>query len=225
MESGRRRPSRQLAELLADYLQVPPDEHAAFVQWARGLGVPEQAHDETAEEPEESEKAPWSYIPSSGQVATAVSAPPVAPPEFAEAATNLPSISPLPFAPTPLVGRERELSEASTLLWRSTTRLVTLVGPPGIGKTRLALAVGAALRDDFTDGLTYVPLVGVVDPSLVPSMLAQALGVKESENADTPLEAIKETLRNKQTLLVLDNFEQVVEAAPILAEIMSAAPR
>ena len=170
IELGRRRPSRQLADLLAHYLQIPTDEHAAFVKWSRGLVPPEQPGDETTIEPAQAEIAPWSHCPLSSpstRPATAISVLPSAPPDIAETPHVLPPTSPLPYAPTPLVGRERELSQVSALLWHSTTRLVTLVGPPGIGKTRLALAVATALRDDFTDGLTYVPLAGLADPILV----------------------------------------------------------
>ena len=98
-------------------------------------------------------------------------------------------------------------------------RLLTLTGPGGTGKTRLALQVAAELLDDFADGVWFVDLAPTHDPALVASAIATALGVKES-GAQPLIESLKLSLRDKHLLLVLDNFEQVLAAAPLVAELL-----
>ncbi len=129
----------------------------------------------------------------------------------------------LPLPATPLVGREREISELCTLLGRGEVRLVTLVGPGGIGKSRLALALAERTRDRYPDGVYFVPLAPVREPDFLPGALVRALGI--NVNAGVPLlDSIKGFLRGKHTLLVLDNFEQILDAAPVVAELLSDAP-
>ena len=123
----------------------------------------------------------------------------------------------LPAPPTALVGRERELAEAAALL-RNDARLVTLTGPGGIGKTRLALELARGLEPEFGDGAALVRLATVDDPALVPAAVAQAVGVPE---ADT--DALREHLRPRSLLVVLDNFEQLLPAAPFLSDLLEAA--
>ncbi len=200
IESGRRRPSRQVTVLLAQHLQVAPRESAAFLQWARGSAS--EVPGSEADSAEEAALAPSTVRPSS----------------------SFQPLSSLPIAPTVLVGRESELAHLRDLLWRSTTRLVTLTGPPGIGKTRLAQAAAAALRDDFKDGLIYLSLVSVEDPALVPISLSAALGIRE-QGSHPLLEDLQDALRDKQMLLVLDNFEQVIEAAPTVTALLATAPQ
>jgi predicted ATPase/class 3 adenylate cyclase len=128
----------------------------------------------------------------------------------------------LPPQLTSFVGREEQKAEVKGLLER--TRLLTLTGPGGTGKTRLALEVAAEMLTDYADGAYFVDLSPVTDPALVPSAIASALGVPEV--ADRPfLETVKEHLATKELLLVLDNFEQVAEAAPMVEALLIAGPR
>ncbi|HKP51143.1 MAG TPA: tetratricopeptide repeat protein [Chloroflexia bacterium] len=137
----------------------------------------------------------------------------------------------LPVQRTPLVGREKELEAAQRRLMQSDVALLTFTGPGGTGKTRLAVQVAANLIDYFQDGVYFVNLASTTDVDMVIIEIAEALDVREAANPDWPksknplLESVKEHLRDKQMLLLLDNFEQVVEAAPILAELLSCAAR
>ena len=132
---------------------------------------------------------------------------------------------PLPTFPVPLtsfVGREREAAEVCALLRRSDVRLLTLTGPGGVGKTRLALQVAAGSEDAF-EAVAYVPLGAVADPALVPRAIAQVLGVRDG--GPRPLhDQLVAALRDRALLLVLDNFEQVLAAAPAVAELLAASP-
>src|SRR5258708_8440002 len=129
----------------------------------------------------------------------------------------------LPVPVTPLVGREREVTEICALLRRREARLVTLTGTGGVGKTRLGLAVAHAFVEEFADGVGFVPLAAVSDPERVMSAIAQALGLWEA--GDRPLEErVQDYLQEKHLLLLLDNFEQVVAAAPQLAYLLASSP-
>jgi len=133
----------------------------------------------------------------------------------------VPSVA--PTAPTRLIGREAVLAELLGLLHRADIRLLTLAGPGGAGKTRLALAIAQMVQERFADGVTFVPLAPLRDAALVPQAIVAALGLGERDNC-SPLLRLKDLLRERELLLVLDNFEHVLDAAPAIAELLAAAP-
>ncbi len=144
------------------------------------------------------------------------------PADFAPSRTLENRLTNLPVQPTPLIGRERELGELVRLL-RGEVRLLTLTGPGGTGKTRLALQVAAELVEEFPSGVFFVALAALAEPDLVLGTLAQTLGVREVPGEALP-RTLAEHLSDKQLLLVLDNFEQVLEAAGELPGLLSSAP-
>jgi predicted ATPase len=129
----------------------------------------------------------------------------------------------LPAQPTPLIGRAREVATATALLRRPGTRLLTLIGPGGAGKTRLGLQVAEELQPDFADGVVLVALAPVGDPSLVAAAIAQTLDIHESGGRSLG-DLVQDWLREKQVLLLLDNFEQVLAGALFLATLLREAP-
>jgi predicted ATPase len=132
-------------------------------------------------------------------------------------------LSNLPESPTPFIGREVELEKISALLEKQEVRLVTLTGPGGVGKSRLGLELARRLQSVFKDGVYFVGLSTITDPALVIPTIAKVLEIPESKTL-SPLEALKHHLEHKHVLLLLDNFEQVIEAAPALSELLSEAP-
>lgn len=133
----------------------------------------------------------------------------------------------LPIQATPFIGREKELADIAYLLGTNNARLLTLTGPGGMGKTRLGLEVARALLDssnNFKDGLFFIALAPVSEPTLVASTIAQALGVVTG-GGQSVVESLKNYLGGKELLLLLDNFEQVMEAAPLVGELLSSAPK
>ncbi|MGH2560470.1 MAG: ATP-binding protein [Thermomicrobiales bacterium] len=132
-------------------------------------------------------------------------------------------LPPFPAPLSPLVGRVNERASLKTLLERDSIRLLTLIGPGGVGKTRLALQVAADVADGFVDGVAFVSLAAVTDARLVPTTIAQAFGLREGGGQDMT-ERLQALLRDRVRLLVLDNFEQIIDAAPFVTNLLSACP-
>ncbi|MFL5731697.1 MAG: tetratricopeptide repeat protein [Chloroflexia bacterium] len=129
----------------------------------------------------------------------------------------------LPIQRTPITGRERERSDIREILLSQSVGVLTLTGPAGIGKTRLALQSGSDLLGSFRDGVFFVPLAPVREPALLPFAIAHALGLPDASGAPMA-DALYEYLLGKQILLLLDNFEQIPEAAPQVAALLGASP-
>jgi len=132
-------------------------------------------------------------------------------------------LSHLPVPLIPILGRGQELAEVCTLLQQVDLRLLTLVGPGGVGKTLLALHLANTIHQSFTDGTCFIPLASITDPDLVLPTLTHALGLAE-RGTQSLFEQVKNALQGKHFLLLLDNFEQVVSAAPRLRELLDACP-
>ena len=196
LEMGDFRPSAQLASLLADALGVAQTERDSFVLFARGMN--------------QTPPRPDIYSPA--------------------AAALEPSLTTLPASLTSFVGRQQELTAVTNLLQEPGVRLLTLTGPPGTGKTRLSLAAAAQLAgsESFSDGACFVPLAPIFEPNLVAATIAQALDVAEprgaAENLPSLWQALLAHLRSRRLLLVLDNFEQVMSAATVVADLLASAP-
>jgi predicted ATPase/DNA-binding XRE family transcriptional regulator len=129
----------------------------------------------------------------------------------------------LPAPLSPLVGREREVAAVSALLRRDGVRLVTLTGPGGVGKTRLALQVATDLGGDFAHGAKFVALAAVRDPALVASTIAHTLGVVEAGGRSS-VDRLGDALRKRHLLLVLDNYEHLLDAAPLITDLLTRCP-
>jgi predicted ATPase len=131
--------------------------------------------------------------------------------------------SSLPHIPTPLIGREDDLATVQALLVRDDVRLVTLTGPPGIGKTRLALQVGEEVSVLFPDQVWWIPLAAIDDPDRIVSAMTQTFGLP-LDSQRGPQSELTIYLHPKRLLLILDNFEQVVTAAPVIHDLLIACP-
>lgn len=187
IEADERRPSKQIAELLAARLDIPADERSDFVRFARSTS----AHFSLIE------KSPWRTL--------------------RHHLTNL------PVPPTPVFGREQEIADIARQMTHDRVRLLTLVGPPGVGKTRLALACAEELLNHFDEGVYWVPLAPLKEPDRVAPTLARALGVKEIAG-QTWLTLLTQHLAPRRVLLVLDNFEHIIAVAPFVAELLAVCP-
>lgn len=128
---------------------------------------------------------------------------------------------PVPYTPT--IGREADIDAVRTLLARGTDRVVSLIGPGGIGKSRLAIETALACGDMFPDGVYFVLLEGVLEPGLLLPTIAYYLGIRDNGEAALE-ERIAHALADRRVLIVLDNFEQIVDAAPVLVRLYTVAP-
>jgi predicted ATPase/DNA-binding XRE family transcriptional regulator len=186
IERDARRPSRQMATLLAQALEVPPEQQEQLVQRARS-----ELRDDRI-----------------NRVDTL-------PVESTHSPNNL------PIQLSSFVGRERERARVAHLL--SDVRLLTLTGPAGTGKTRLALQVAEDLLEDFEHGVYFVALASVNDPFLLTSTITHTLGLRE-DGLRSPLDTLKVALRENQTLLILDNFEHLLSSTQLIVELLQSAP-
>lgn len=193
VESDERRPSKQLAELLAGALEIPAEQRAAFIRIARGGLSPDRL------------KFP-APLPDLGLLQP--------PPAF------IPS---LPVAPTPLIGREPEISALRQMRSDPQCRLITLVGPGGIGKIRLATEIAGNPGSDYAHGAVFVQLANVKSPALLLPAIADALGLT-FYGATDPRGHLLGYLREKQMLLVVDNLAHLLQGADLFAEIVQSAP-
>ncbi len=183
IEGERRRPSMQIAELLASHLEIPIDQRETFVRLARThAGVP-------------------------------CSAP------LSQMSPDIRTNVPVPL--TSLIGRAAEVAAICACLERPDIHLLTLVGPPGVGKTRLSIQVASELCSRYPDGVWFVALAAISEQQLVAPTIAHVLGLTEA--ATQPMiDRLKTALHAKRMLVVLDNFEQIVVAAPLITELLAA---
>lgn len=130
----------------------------------------------------------------------------------------------LPEPPSEIIGRDTELRDLVNILSGSSARLVTLTGPGGTGKTRLSFEVGDRLHDRFSHGAFFIDLAPISDPALVMPTIAHTLGIREGGDR-SPFDNLKDYLAGRETLLILDNLEQIIAVAPAVAQLLTAAPR
>jgi predicted ATPase/transcriptional regulator with XRE-family HTH domain len=144
-------------------------------------------------------------------------------PEMTATADGSRPPSRIPLPPTPLIGREQEMAHARNFLQPDRVRLLTLTGPAGVGKTRLATQIAQELCQHFADGALFVALVALGDAALLPEAIGEALGLHASSEGELS-QQVTLFLQDKQLLLVLDNFEHLLEAAPFVADLLSLCP-
>ncbi|MFL5806666.1 MAG: tetratricopeptide repeat protein [Roseiflexaceae bacterium] len=216
IERGERRPSKQVAERMALVLELAPEDRAAFIRAARlqppgNLGkLIEEPGGKQPRRPADKERAAQ---PISLPAGLLVPSPP---------APRGPA--PLPAPPTPFVGREAELAELTTLLADPACRLLTITGPGGIGKTRLALEAAAGRNTVFAHGVAFVPLAAIATPELLAPAIADALGFTFYGPADFAGQLLG-YLHDRSPLLLLDNIEHLIDAGGATWELLAAIGR
>lgn len=190
IEAGKRRPSTQIAGLLAEHLGVLDEERSAFVKFARSTASLVFLNKQRA-------NTPWrtQFLPPNN----------------------------LPARLTSFIGRESDVTVLRKKLLREDVRLLTLTGPPGVGKTRLSLHLGDEVLLDFPDGVFFVELAQMTNPEWVVPRIARAVGNLETGRRSS-LENLKQALYERQLLLILDNFEHILDAAPTVQAILTSCP-
>ena len=196
LEEEERFPSAQIAELLAEIFKIPQNERPSFLRFARG---------------------DWRSAPSPGNEE--------APWRVSKPALSQHPRSNVPATFTSLIGRDKDIAAVQDYLTNPDIRLVTLIGAPGIGKTRLSIASAGKSLARFPEGVFFVALAPLDQPSLIPSAIAQALGYIEKNNL-SPEEHLIEGIANKRMLLVLDNSEHLIgDVARLASFLLSACSR
>jgi len=205
LQSNQLIPSVILAEALAVALAVPEAQRAAFVRFAR---APRNEPTLAPSPPQPNPAQP--DVPAAAQAIVSMTAP------------QLPA---LPAALTSFVGRTTELQQLASLLSQPHVRLLTLTGPPGTGKTRLGLELARSIAHDYPDGATFIALSPLTDAALVLKAIVQQLGLSAATSENKPArEVLIDALRQRCLLMLLDNFEHVLDAAPELAALLAALP-
>ncbi|HET7035348.1 MAG TPA: TIR domain-containing protein [Thermomicrobiaceae bacterium] len=197
---------RPYLPLLLEPVSVPPEIEYWLegVQWIEVLDL-----------------SPGEWLPKVLEALRPLGLPVAAPGQLADGPQHARRRLVLPFSPAPLLGREEDLAAIEALLRQAEVRLLTLTGPGGIGKTSLAIAVGRAIAQDFAQGVVFVDLAPVRDPALVGPAIAHALELSLTGGRSLE-EQLVAALAEQQLLLILDNFEQVLDAAPLLAQMLAA---
>jgi predicted ATPase/DNA-binding XRE family transcriptional regulator len=196
IESGERRPSKQLAALFTKSLEIPPEDQGTFIKVARG-------------------ELNLERLPISTRAPSAADRLGLKP---RSSTGNLPEML------IPFVGRELEMASLSHLLYDPQCRLLTLVGPGGIGKTRLAIEAAARHQDAFPDGVWFVSLAPLNSPAFLVPAVADALDFRFQDPAK-PQEQLLNYLHSKRALLVLDNVEHLLDGVGLFAEILKSSPQ
>jgi excisionase family DNA binding protein len=151
-------------------------------------------------------------------------APPLPAPKLIALTPAPDGMEPLPVPLTPLIGRAEERARVSDLLRGREVRLLTMTGPGGIGKTRLAIAVAGEVAADFPDGVVFVDLTPITREEFVLAAIAEALGLRESARQELQ-QRVRAFLRRRRILMILDNVEHLIAAAPMIAQVLTNAPR